>query len=28
MVHMKDVTPDDVLQMIIQGKRPPQAGAK
>jgi D-xylose transport system ATP-binding protein len=25
MVHMKDVTQDEVLQMIIQGKRPPQA---
>jgi D-xylose transport system ATP-binding protein len=24
MVHMKDVTPDEVLQMIIQGKRPGQ----
>lgn len=24
MVHMKDVTPDEVLQMIIQGKRPAQ----
>ena len=22
MVHMKDVTQDEVLQMIIQGKRP------
>jgi D-xylose transport system ATP-binding protein len=27
MVHMKDVTPDEVLQMIIQGKRPGQAQA-
>ena len=25
MVHMKDVTPDEVLQMIIQGKRPAKA---
>jgi D-xylose transport system ATP-binding protein len=25
MVHMKDVTQDEVLQMIIQGTRPPQA---
>ena len=25
MVYMKDVTHDEVLQMIIQGKRPPQA---
>lgn len=25
MVHMKDVTQDEVLQMIIQGKRPGQA---
>ncbi len=24
-VYMKDVTQDEVLQMIIQGKRPPQA---
>jgi D-xylose transport system ATP-binding protein len=27
MVHMKDVTQDEVLQMIIQGKRPGQAVA-
>ncbi|HEY6513962.1 MAG TPA: ATP-binding cassette domain-containing protein [Burkholderiaceae bacterium] len=27
MVHMKDVTPDEVLQLIIQGKRPAQAPA-
>jgi D-xylose transport system ATP-binding protein len=27
MVHMKDVTQDEVLQMIIQGKRPGQAQA-
>jgi len=25
MVYMKDVTQDEVLQMIIQGKRPPQS---
>ena len=25
MVRMQDVTPDEVLQMIIQGKRPGEA---